>query len=61
MMIRHHHIRKMRYCNKGARDFFTRHNLDWSEFVRNGLPEEVILATGDAMAIAVVEFARREG
>jgi len=51
----------MRYCNRGTRDFFSRHNLDWSEFVRNGLPEEVILATGDAMAIAVVEFARREG
>lgn len=59
-MIRHRHLRELKYCNKGARDFFVRHNLDWSEFMKNGLPEEVFLATGDEMAIALVKHARED-
>ena len=46
------------YCNTGARKFFKRHNLDWSEFRSSGLPEEAFLGTGDSMAIKLVEFAR---
>jgi len=48
------------YCNRGARPFFKRHGLDWGEFRRVGLPEEVILKTGDAMAIRLVQHARGE-
>lgn len=50
----------LQYCARGARKFFELHNLDWYRFVTEGLPEEVLLATGDAMAIAVVEEARRQ-
>ncbi len=57
MIIEHKHLRLLRYCNKGAREFFLRHGLDWAEFMSSGLPEEQILATGDAMATRLVEFA----
>ncbi len=57
MIITMADIRRIHFCSKGARDFFNRHNLDWNEFVKNGLPEEVILATKDQMAIGVVEAA----
>jgi hypothetical protein len=43
-----------------ARDFFARHSLDFRDFVRNGINAERLLATGDAMAADVVEFARRD-
>lgn len=46
------------YCNKGARPFFERHGLDWNEFRKNGLDEQVFLDTGDAMALRLVEHAR---
>ena len=52
------HVRAARMCSKGARAFFVRHGLDWATFVRVGLPAEVIEATGDAMALRVVEVAR---
>jgi hypothetical protein len=45
-------------CVSGARAFGRRHGLDWRKFVREGLPEEDLLATGDAMAIKAVEYAR---
>lgn len=58
MIVKHEHMRHLNYCNKGARPWFEKHGLDWSKFVTEGLPEELLLATGDAMAIRVVERAR---
>lgn len=51
-------IRACKMCSGGTRDFFRRHNMDWSKFLAEGLPEEQFIATGDAMAMQVVEQAR---
>lgn len=58
LLIKMEHVRQARMCSKGARAFFQRHGLDWERFRREGLPAEVIEATGDAMALRVVEVAR---
>ncbi|QFS86632.1 MULTISPECIES: hypothetical protein [unclassified Marinobacter] len=60
MIVTHRDLRALKYCNNGSREFFRRHGLDWSEFVKVGLPEEEFLSTGDAMAIRLVEFAREQ-
>lgn len=54
------HVRQCRMCSRGARGFFERHGLDWSEFLRAGLPVEVIEQTGDAMALQAAAAARAE-
>lgn len=54
------HCRRLRYCAKGMREFFTRHGLDWQLFRTSGLPAEQIEATGDAMGIAAARLARQE-
>jgi hypothetical protein len=59
-LITMRHVRQAGMCSKGARMFFRRHGLDWATFVRQGLPAEKIAATGDAMALKVVEVARAE-
>jgi len=51
-------IRACKMCSGGTRDFFTRHGMDWNRFLKDGLPEEDFIATGDAMAMKVVETAR---
>ena len=43
------------YCHRGARAFAQRHNLDWQDFVKNGIDAEVLRQTGDAMAVRIVE------
>jgi hypothetical protein len=48
------------FCVTGARAWFARHKLDWRTFMRDGLPEETLLATGDAFAIAIVKHAHGE-
>lgn len=52
------HIRKARMCSRGTRTFFIRHGLDWQQFLKEGIPAEKLEATGDAMALRVVEVAR---
>jgi hypothetical protein len=44
-------------CSIGARAFFIRHGLDWSEFLKSGIQADKVIATGDAMALRVVEVA----
>lgn len=55
-------IRACKMCSGGTRAFFNRHGMDWNKFLAEGLPEEDFIATGDAMAMQVVEAARgRQG
>lgn len=51
-------IRAARMCSRGARAFFVRHNLDFNDFLTNGIAAEKLEATGDAMAARVCEVAR---
>jgi hypothetical protein len=44
-------------CAIGTRKWFKEHKLDFRDFLRNGIDEEILLATGDAFAVAVVEQA----
>lgn len=55
------HVRQACMCSRGARTFFQRYGLDWQTFLKQGLPASVIAATGDAMALQVVEVAREQG
>lgn len=46
------------WCNDRARVWFKRHNLDWTDFVRNGIDADILLATGCGLALAMVAWAR---
>lgn len=46
------------FCRGGARDWWRQHGLDWGDFVRNGIAAEKIEATGDALGLALVAWAR---
>lgn len=51
--------RRAGYCVKGQREWAKRHNLDFRKWVREGLPEDVLLATGDHMAVRMIEIKRK--
>jgi len=46
------------YCLPGGRAWFARYGLDWRKFIREGLDESEFLRTGDALGIALVDWAR---
>lgn len=58
IIIRMEHVRKAANCSRGAREFFARHNLDWSDFLTNGIEVEKLEKIDDAMAKAVIEVAK---
>lgn len=49
---------KQQFCSKGIRLFFKKYGLDYQEFCRSGINAEVLIATGDSMALQAVEVAR---
>jgi len=52
--------RALSYCARGCRDWCARHGLSWEQMRREGLDAEAVAATGDAMALRLVEYVRRE-
>ena len=46
------------FCRGKGQEWFDRHGLDFRDFVRNGVDESVLLATGDGLAINLVAWAR---
>lgn len=57
MIITMRHVRQAKMCAAGARAFCLRHGIDWNSFLKQGVESEIVLKTGDAMAIEVVEKA----
>jgi len=51
-------IRSLKMCSAGTRSFFERHGLDWSRFLKEGLPAEQFEAIDDHMSQQVAEAAR---
>jgi hypothetical protein len=50
-------LRPAGMCAPGAKKFFERHELDWRDFVRNGIEVEKLIALNDGMATKVIEVA----
>lgn len=45
------------YCSRGLRLFAKKHDLDWNDFLQNGIDEEIISALDDHMGNVVIEVA----
>lgn len=59
------HVRLLRgytsrkgYCIPGLKIWFASRGLDWNDFVKNGIPAQKIIDTGDALAIEAVKLAQ---
>lgn len=69
MKIRLVHMRALRedfkghdkMCIPGAKTFFKRHGLDWDDFIRNGIDEEILAEINDGMANEVIRKAHEMG
>lgn len=49
-------IRAVMQCSPGARLFFKQHNLNWSDFLKNGIDCGSIIDTDDEMGLVVVRY-----
>lgn len=60
IIVRIHHIRAANLCAAGARQWFAKYDLSWSEFLTNGFSTDTLEATRDALATLVSDIARKE-
>lgn len=49
-------IRRAGFCTRGIKGKFAEYNLDFGDFLKNGISAADFLATGDGQALQVVEF-----
>nr|WP_277399858.1 hypothetical protein [Pseudoxanthomonas sp. LH2527] len=47
------------FCRSKSADWFRSHGLDWRSFIKHGIEADVLEATGDGLAIALVKWARQ--
>lgn len=52
--------KRIGYCAVASRKFFKRYNLDWQDFINNGIDDSKLLATGNALAIHLVEHVKQQ-
>lgn len=58
-VVIHADLRALGYCNRGARAWFKRQDLDWPAFLKQGIEAERLLQCGDAMAEEAVNIAKQ--
>lgn len=46
------------HCARGSRRWFDKYGLDFRDFLKNGIAEDIFLATGDGLAMQIVEAKR---
>ena len=51
-------IRAAGHCASGAKTWLQRHGFDFRAFLRDGATEAELLATGDALAVQVINRKR---
>ena len=54
------HIRQASMCMSGAREWFKSHDWSWPDFLVHGRPSGDFIATGDPLALRMVEAAVKE-
>lgn len=52
-------VRAAHLCSGGTRKFFERYGLDYTSFLRNGIPAEYLMKTGDALAAGAIAVAEK--
>lgn len=57
LMIQMSDVRAAKMCSGGTRRWFEKHGFDYPDFLKNGIDSEKFIATGDPMALQVVEVA----
>lgn len=50
-------ISRAGFCARGAKAFFHEHDLDFRDFLKNGVAADQLAATGDARALKTIDRA----
>ena len=57
VIVRMVHVRAAGMCSSGARVFCERHNIDWADFLKNGIEVEKLIGIDDELLKQVIKAA----
>jgi hypothetical protein len=60
ILVHPRHIRAAKICMAGSRRFFAKHDLNWNDFIDNGIPVSVLESIGDPIALRAARQAELE-
>jgi hypothetical protein len=60
MKIKLEHARALKYCTKGIKEFFKKYNLDFNDFLVNGIDEEILCKFNNKLADKVIQKAKQD-
>lgn len=60
MILTYQHCKEMHYCNKGLREFFALHDLDYQDFKVNGIHVDILNTFDDALCQDIIDHATRQ-
>lgn len=58
--VYHRHIRAAKICMSGSREFFSKHDLNWTDFLENGIAVRKLEEIGDPIALRAAREAVEE-
>jgi hypothetical protein len=59
MIVTYQEAKELNYCNRGLRQFFDKHGLDYQEFKSHGIDHAVLAAINDAMANDLIQYSAK--
>ncbi len=60
VIVKMKHLRAANLCARGGRRWCAEHGISWVDFLQNGIPADVLKATGDSLAARAVLEAEKE-
>lgn len=57
MIVTMRHVRAAGMCSEGAREFCKRYDIDWSDFIKNGIDAERLKGIDNALLQQVLKVA----
>lgn len=57
VVVTHADMMACNYCNRGARAFCARHEINWQVFIQQGIPVSDVEHIDDAMLKNVIQYA----
>ena len=60
MRVYMRHARALKFCSKGVRAFCKKFNIDFADFIANGIDAQRLIDLNDDQAMKMVELAKQE-
>lgn len=60
MKVKLEHARRLHYCSSGIRQFCSKYNIDFRDFIRNGIDAKELEKLDDGLSNRMINLAKED-